>query len=255
MKESECSYLGEPKESKPAGNTAEQAKSPIPNSSTTGPRCPDILFAEEEGIYWLRGDNLARAKNTLGLASDQKAVGFDGQTVKLHIDDLTEQGVTVGIIRGNTLRTICRQQTSKPEKVESKTAWLSPALLFGQRELVDINRHLNGNRFIVDGFIQRIRTEELNHDDAIREFGNLYVYQVAEDLYEIDWELTTMVKTTVEALAVAAHQIGRLLQCELVAPKPKRDHLPRQTRRTTSVSKPQFVVSEPVAYGQLRFDI
>lgn len=216
--------------------------------------CPKILFSDEGGIYWLRGANLARAKKLLNLSYDQKNLGFDVQMASIYAHDLTEQGVTIGIIRGNTVRTITRPQTSKPEKGQSKTIWLAPTLLFGRKELAKMNRHVNGQRFMVETFMQRMRTETIA-SDASKELGPLYVYKVAENLYEVEWELTKTPKAIVEALALAASQTEQPLRCELVEPKSKRVHSPRQTRKTVNSLKPQFLVSEPVAYGQLGFEI
>lgn len=80
----------------------------------------------------------------------------------------------------------------------------------------------------------------------MRDVGTIYVYQVDVDLYEVDWELTTITPAVFEAVALVVHQAGQMLPCRLVGPK---------TRRRKNGNKPKMVLSiaEPVSYGQLRF--
>jgi hypothetical protein len=53
----------------------------------------------------------------------------------------------------------------------------------------------------------RISAELSNgHRTSGSDFGKLYVYEAWEDAYEVDFELTTISKTTSEALALATHQ-------------------------------------------------
>lgn len=222
-------------------------------SSTRQADVPKIVFSDEDGIFWLRGDNLARAKKVLDLCPEQGPFGLDAETIKLYIDELIEQGVSVGISCGSKVWTITKKEPYKPGKVASKIVWLAATLLFDERELSCLKHRLNGNGSAVRDLVETMRTQ-IAVGDAVKEYGSLYVFQVAENLYEVD-ELTTIPKATVEALAVAAYETGTLLCCQLIAPKSKRINGNRQTRKAVTAPTPQFVVSKTVAYGQLRFDI
>lgn len=83
---------------------------------------------------------------------------------------------------------------------------------------------------------------------TLKDFGTIYVYQVDQDTYEIDWELTTMMPGAFEAVALAAHLSGQMLPCRLVLPKPKRGK---------EQNRPRLLLSfrEPVTFGQLRMAI
>jgi len=68
-------------------------------------------------------------------------------------------------------------------------------------------------------------------------------------MYEVDWELTTIPESLIEPLLVAAHQTGRMIKCQLVEPK---------GRRNKKGLKPQRIaitLIEPAAYGQMRFEL
>jgi hypothetical protein len=66
---------------------------------------------------------------------------------------------------------------------------------------------------------------------------------VGADLYEIDWELTTVPRSAVEAIAIAAHFSGRELSCQLIPPGRRQKIVP--TRRT------RLEMVAPLPYGQL----
>jgi hypothetical protein len=95
----------------------------------------------------------------------------------------------------------------------------------------------------------RIMAELSNgHHTSVADFGKLYVYEAWEGAYEVDFELTTMSRTIFEALALATHQTGKKLLCQLVLPKPRR-------KKSMVNPKPATLVSEPVTYGQLRLPL
>ena len=57
---------------------------------------------------------------------------------------------------------------------------------------------------------------------TLKDFRTIYVYQVDQDTYEVDWELTTMTPSTFEAVALAAYMsegglLGVLFGCRKVA--------------------------------------
>ncbi len=208
---------------------------------------PDyILFEERDGIFWLRGQDLERAKKALRLDCDgAKAVGFPSQLVLVCIDQLLHKRLQVGVLCGNTVRTVKRSRSYKPCKIESATIGLAPELLFDHQELACMARSFKKNEHIPQDLMERLRSEVTNgHPCQLDHFGILYVYQVTEDLYEIDWELTTIPKIILEAKIVIAHQTRRMLRCRLVPPKTWRG-------KKQPKPKPVFEVGKPVTYGQL----
>jgi hypothetical protein len=74
--------------------------------------------------------------------------------------------------------------------------------------------------------------------------SRVYVYQVDSDWYEVDWELTGISEKRFQLLALAAYELKRTLECQLVAARPR--------RRERFLRKGTLQVSEPVAYGQLK---
>jgi hypothetical protein len=68
------------------------------------PSC--ILFEERNGVYWLRGQDLARARHFLPIKSDGEAVGFDKATMSAHARRLNQKGIKVGILKDNAVRTL-----------------------------------------------------------------------------------------------------------------------------------------------------
>jgi hypothetical protein len=52
-----------------------------------------ILFEERDGIYWLRGQDLARARPILRINSDADAVGFDKATMSAYASRLNQKRI------------------------------------------------------------------------------------------------------------------------------------------------------------------
>ena len=208
---------------------------------------PDgILFREEEGVYWLRDSDLAWAKHVIGFCCDGESIGLDSESASYYAQSLLEQGERVGILRGNTVRPLALRPPMKPTKVASTTIRVAPVLLFGQRELTRLCRVHTRRRAPMGATVEQFRQELVSGNEAaVRDAGSLYVYQVGQEMYEIDPELTGVSEQVVEALAVATHLEGQMLRCQLVLPKAKRNN-------KSSEVKPRIVVSEPIMYGQLR---
>lgn len=208
-----------------------------------------ILFEEYDGIYWLRGTDLERAKKLLGLRCDGKAMGFDRITWLIYVEQLAKQRIAVGIRQGNVVRTVHLQRTSNLRPLRSTPINLMPAQLFGLQELERLERGLARKESALRAMADRISDELANgRSAALADFGDLYVYQVSGDIHEVDWELTAMAPSTVELLALAAHRVGHKLPCRLVPPRPRRGN--GRVRR-----QPTFKVDEPVPYGQLRLPL
>lgn len=208
-----------------------------------------ILFEEQAGFYWLRGKDLAHTRNILPIKSIADSVGFDQATVSAFAKQLNKKGIEVGILKGNAVRTLQFRLSKKSVKVPCTTIGLAPKLLLGREDLQRLQACLTRKHSPLRDLTQKIRAELSNdHGSNITDFGRLYVYQVSEDIYEVDWELSTISKTTFEALALATHLAGKMLPCHLVLPKSKR-------KKNGTTPKPVVMFSEPVTYGQLRLPI
>ena len=203
-----------------------------------------LLFEEQDGIYWLRGKDLARAKKLVGFCCEEQSMGLDGESAGYCIKALLEQGEKVGILKGNTVRPLVLRGSGDPSKVKSRTIGLMPELLFGRRELERLSHQLTRRSASSAELVERLQAEFASGKPT-SDLGTLWVYQIGVDCYECDWELTTIPESVVEALAVAAHLAGKMLRCQLVEPNPR--------RKKGRAPKPTIVVSEPVVYGQLRF--
>lgn len=208
-----------------------------------------ILFEEDDGVYWLRGTDLERAKTLLGLCYDSKAVGFDRVTWLIHVEDLAKRRIAVGIRQGNVVRTVHLQRTRNPRPLRSTRINLDSVQLFGLKELERLERGLAREDSALRVTADRISDELGNgRSGALADLGDLYVYQVSGDIHEVDWELTTMAPSTVELLALAAYRAGHSLPCRLVPPRPRRGN-------GRARPQPALQVAEPVPYGQLRLPL
>lgn len=208
-----------------------------------------ILFEERGGIYWLRGPDLAQVRGILTIKSEAESVGFDKATMAAHARRLTQRRIKVGILKDNAIRTLQFQRPKKPVAVPNTTIGLAPVLLLDRQELERLERRLTRRYSPFKDLTERMKAELSNgHRTSVSDFGKLYVYEAWEGVYEVDFELTTMSKTIFEALALATHQTGKKLLCQLVAPKSRR-------KNKGAGPKPMSLVSEPVTYGQLRLPL
>jgi hypothetical protein len=178
-----------------------------------------ILFDERDGVYWLRGQDLAQARRILPIKSNGESVGFDKATMSSHARRLNQKGTKVGVLKDNAVRTLQSHHPKKPVNVPSTTIGLAPELLLGKRELERLEACLTRKHSPLKDLALRIRAELSNgYHTSVADFGKLYVYDAWEGMYEVDWELTTMSKITFEALALATYQAGKKLLCQLVPP-------------------------------------
>jgi hypothetical protein len=146
--------------------------------------------------------------------------------MSVYASRLNQKRIKVGILKDNAVRTLQFQRPKKPVNVPSTTIGLAPELLLGRRELERLKGHLSRKRSHLKDLAQRIMTGLSNgHHTSVADFGKLYVYKAWEGAYEVDWELTALSKTIFEALALATHQAGRKLVCQLVPPKTRRGAL------------------------------
>lgn len=153
---------------------------------------------------------------------------------------------TVGLLKDGTVRTLQFPSKKKPAKVPSTPIGLAPAFLMDNQELGRLERRLARKHSPFNDLTQRMKVELSNgHRVSVSDYGKVYVYEAWEGAYEVDVELTTMSRTTFEALALAIHLSRQKLLCHLVPPKAR--------RKSNAISAhPATRISEPVTYGQLR---
>lgn len=53
--------------------------------------------------------------------------------------------------------------------------------------------------------------------------GSIYVYQVYDQVFEIDREMTKVPRASLETILYAAHKLGKKVACRVVAPKTHRN--------------------------------
>ncbi len=188
----------------------------------------------------------------LNLSCEGKLIGLDEALCSQYAMELIRKGAKVGYSTGgdedpNVIRMLTAS-ASKPQpkprpKVESTTIGISPELLVGQKELARFARSKEMNRPYTKELINTLKEYLVtNNTKAVADYGTLYVYQVY-DMYEVEWELTTIPKSVIEALLVAAYQTGRMIKAEL-EPKGRR-------KKGRKPHRAQITVSEPIMYGQL----
>ncbi len=208
-----------------------------------------ILFEKKEGVYYLRGKDLAQVRKVLGLECDGTTVGFDDIGLSVYLKQLLGRGLQVGIRQGDTVHAVRFCNTSSSYKVISTAIGLAPKLLLGEKELDRLQHRFGNGHSTFSNRVHEVRERIFKGQGmTLKDFGTIYVYQVDQDTYEIDWELTTMTASAFEAVALAAHLSGQMLPCRLVLPKPKRSK--KQNR-----PKLLFSVCEPVTFGQLKMAI
>lgn len=210
-----------------------------------------ILFEEKDGIYWLRGHDLERAKQALPIKADPNAVsvGFPKSAMMGHARQLSRTGIKVGVLEGNAVRTVEFHRPKATPAVHGKNIGLAPTLLVGRQEIERLKACLSLKRSTLKDLTLRIMTELSNgHHASLSDFGKIYVYEAWEGAYEVDFELTSMSRRTFEAVALAAHQSRKKLVCQLVPPK---------SRRLKNSANPCHAtkVTNPVTYGQLSLPI
>lgn len=161
----------------------------------------------------------------------------------------------VGMRRANTVRALRLNRAKKADAVSSTAIPLAPEQLVGKRELERLQHRLGQRRSALRSHVGELRAQlATGKRSAIGSLGTIYVYRAGADLYEMDWELTTVTPMAFEALLLAAHQAGHVLPCQLVLPKPRRGKNSRRVRtsqRRRSNPASLVALDEPVAYGRL----
>ena len=214
-------------------------ESPIQNTVSKD----TVLFHDINGIYYLTGEKLAWMLRLLDEPVYCDVLGADPTLFMVYAQKLLQRDIKVGVARGNVVHMLKKDNPNPHPHILSTTIGISPELLVGRKELIRLARskemHSYYNQELINTLKEYLRTD---NSKEIKEYGTLYVYRVY-DLYELDLELTTMPRSVVDALLVAAYQTGRMIKCQLVEPKGRRKNGSKQQRKIT--------VSEPVTYGQL----
>lgn len=210
-----------------------------------------IIFEEQDGFYWLRGKNLERAKRLLGFEHQQADFGVDSATLADYVDQLDAKGLKVAFLRGSTIQAVKVRKARKQKDVPSTVVGLAPELLLGRHELDRLHVQVEQRRSYLADFVGRLSDQHSGTlSNTFASLGSLYVYQVAEDCYEVDWELSRITRTTFEAFAVLADTSHSKLRCLLVEPRSRRLLKKAQAERPKV-----YLASEPVTFGQLRLSI
>lgn len=210
-----------------------------------------VLFEERDGIYWLRGADVQRAHAVLGLACDGTALGFDPEIAAIYANQFLKRHFKVAVQRGTTVRFLTLRRLSKQGAIPFTPLFLAPTLLLDERDLKTLRSRLPSKHSPLRSAVERI-ARILSEDDksALNDLGRLYVFKVWDDMYEVDWGLTTLSRVTFEAVALLAHERRETLACRLVAPKGQRERHSAAKR-----AEPRVTRSEPVTYGQLRLPL
>ncbi len=193
-----------------------------------------ILFEEHsDGLWWLEGNDLSEFKRLVGLRSEGQRVGFEPTAVYGYANELAQQGVTVVVMRDCGIYTVGTSNQVKPKQVKSSVLFLAPELLLDSVQLLRMERATPQS------------TAHLK-EQAAADLGSVYVYQVYDQVYEIDWELTRVPRASLESKLFAAHKLGKKVACRVVAPKTQRNG------RRRDVSGEDNATSTPNGKGQLR---
>ena len=200
-----------------------------PNSPLARHALPEgLFFQEEDGFLWLEKEDLSRFQALTGLTFDCQRVGFDKRDAFAYVDAIIHKGVRVGVRRGQELRMLTRRRPQVQRVPPFEAFLVRPEFILDKRDFQ---------------MIQACRkVSQASPTDA--ELGViLYVYKLADSMYEVDWKLTCISEADFRRIALAAFEAGRELPCRLVQP---RASVKKQHDRVT------LVVEEPITYGQLR---
>ena len=190
---------------------------------------PDgVLFEERDGLLWLDGESLAAFQSLTGQRFDCERVGFDKRDAFAYVDAVLRKGVAVGVRRGQEVRMLTRRRTQVQRVPPFEPFYVRPEFILDKRDFQ---------------MIQACRKVSLASLTDAELSLRLYVYKLADSMYEVDWKLTCISEAEFRRIALAAYEAGRELPCRLVQP---RASVKKQHEKVT------LVVEEPITYGQLR---
>ncbi len=181
------------------------------NGRTSSVQTERILFEEHsDGLWWLEGNDLSEFTRLVGLRYEGQRVGFEPSAVYGYAEELAQQGVTLVVLRDCGIYTVGTSKKAKPMQVKSSVLFLAPELLLDSVQLLRMERATP---------LTKARLKE----QAAADLGSIYVYQVYDEVYEIDWELTRVPRANLETILYAAHKLGKKVACRVVAPKTQRN--------------------------------
>jgi hypothetical protein len=215
---------------------------------------PDsIVFHEAQGLLVVTGRDTEVLAKEFGIKPGSAWLGFDEDGACGYMMELVNRGYAV--VRASAQRVSClRRPIDKRKEIRRQQAKgrflaMEPTLVFDRSEI---------ERATTESWLRKRGYEELFESfkrwlqvgdwRSLREFGELFVYQVG-DWYEVDLELTSMLEGHALLLAKAAVATGCKLPSRVVEPKCRRE---RQRRRRP----PQSVAPNENGHrlGQLTFD-
>ena len=200
---------------------------------TSSMQAERILFEEHsDGLWWIADNDLREFQRLVGLRCEGQRVGLEPSAVYGYAEELAHQGVTVAVLRDCGIYTVGTSKREKPKQVKSSVLFLAPELLLDSVQLLRMER-------------ATLTTARLK-EQAAADLGSIYVYQVYDAVYEIDWELTRVPRASLEAKLLAAHKLGKKVACRVVAPKTQRNG------RRSDVSGEDNAMSTPKGKGQLQ---
>jgi len=243
------SPLAIPARGRPREPRARQHRNAPPSGEIWRRSPGTVIFEERDGLLWLRGKDLDRAKSLLGLRCDSPAVGFDPMTWSIHVAQLAKKRVPMELVVGETISKIRFDPDPRRSEQPGVPIDLSAVQLVGQREM----ERLLARFTRTDSRLRRLAAigaeESVKGGGKVGKGGNtLFAYQVDDEIYELDLELTAMDRSTVEALLVGAHLQGSTLRCQLVPPRSRR---PRRSASGILL----VPVKDRLPFGQLKLPL
>lgn len=190
---------------------------------------PDgVLFEERDGLWWLDGESLVSFQSLTGQRFDCERVGFDKRDAFAYVEALIRKGVRVGVRRGQEVRMLTRRRPQVQRVPPFEAFLVRPEFILDKRDFQMIQA------------CRKVGLASLTDDELSL---SLYVYQLADSMYEVDWKLTCISEAEFRRIALAAYEAGRELPCRLVQ---SRASVKKQHDKVT------LVVEEPITYGRLR---
>jgi hypothetical protein len=212
------------------------------SSSKTRPGAR-IEFEQRDGLYWLDCKAVEQTASVLGLRCQGDANGFDASLAHLYMRRLLDKRFAVFVRKGEAVSKLSLPRRHSDDQIKSTPLLVSPDLILGRRYLQQLSCLADKSRPFLAA-VGAMARRLLSGDEV----GEPLVYQVAADMYEVDWTLTSLTERAYQALALAAYRLGRPLACRLVLPQPRRGKAMSQR-----FDKP--VETKPVTYGQLKLAI
>jgi hypothetical protein len=209
-----------------------------------------ILFYEQDGMFFIQGQDAQVVCDTFRLQARGAWLGFDGSEAHLYMQELAKLGYR--IVHGwDGHAELVTLKESQPldlarQRVNSTLIAIEPSVLIDKADLDPYKNETWVRRYRYEALLEQFMTWLKGGDwRSLRGYGQIYIYQVAE-WYELDRELTTMAPDHVRVLLTASLIAGRKFPCRLVRPKGRRQLRPIRQGRKPDQEQTQ------TRFGQLR---